>query len=229
MIHRTYWVFSYLGLMTFWASFIMGFRHDPDAPASNIWFNILIYAAFIAVHIALTIPAVKRTIYGSRAGTPVERQIYIVITVVTWVALYWLHRPVAGLSWTSPAWLRYIGLCAMLITLVGFFEFATFAELDQLLGMSAVGLSHTVDSKTPLMTDGPYARVRHPMYRAAFFANFASLLIHPNAGQLLFAVMVTASFLGFIPFEEHQLLAARGDEYRAYMAQTPYRVFRGIW
>ena len=79
------------------------------------------------------------------------------------------------------------------------------------------------------MVDGPYASVRHPMYRAAFFATLASLLIHPNAGQLLFAIMVTASFVGFIPFEEHQLLKARGEEYRAYMARTPYRVFRGVW
>jgi len=42
-------------------------------------------------------------------------------------------------------------------------------------------------------------------------------------------VMIAASFLGFIPFEERQLLAGRGDEYRAYIARTPYRVFPGIW
>ena len=67
------------------------------------------------------------------------------------------------------------------------------------------------------------------MYRAAVFIVFASLLIHPNTSQLLFAVLVAASFLGFIPFEERQLVRARGDEYRVYMSQTTYRVFRGIW
>ena len=41
--------------------------------------------------------------------------------------------------------------------------------------------------------------------------------------------MIAVSFLGFIPFEERQLLTARGDEYRAYIAHTPYRVFRGVW
>ena len=93
-----YRVFAYLGLMTFWASFIMGFRHADDAPIANLWFNIVAYAAFIAVHIALTMPAVKQAIYGHRAGTPAERQIYIVITVVTWVLLYWLHKPVPGFA-----------------------------------------------------------------------------------------------------------------------------------
>jgi protein-S-isoprenylcysteine O-methyltransferase Ste14 len=67
------------------------------------------------------------------------------------------------------------------------------------------------------------------MYRAAACIAFSSLLIHPNAAQALFAVLTTASFLGFIPFEERQLINARGQEYRDYMRETPYRVFRGIW
>ena len=79
------------------------------------------------------------------------------------------------------------------------------------------------------MTQGSYASVRHPMYRAAFYLAFSSLLVHPNAGQLLFAILTSAGFLGFIPFEEHQLIEARGDAYRNYMRATPYRVFRGIW
>ena len=105
MIKRVYWGFSYLGLMTIWASFIMGFRHSDDAPIGNLWFNLAIYAAFIAVHIALTMPAVKTALYGSLAGTPFERRIYIVITIVTWVLVYWLHKPIAGFAWTAPAWL----------------------------------------------------------------------------------------------------------------------------
>ncbi len=95
--------------------------------------------------------------------------------------------------------------------------------------MPGTELSHSVGAETPLMTEGPYARVRHPMYRAAFFYAFSSLLIHPNAGQLLFAVMVSASFLGFISFEERQLIKARGEEYRDYMRRTPYRVFHDLW
>jgi methanethiol S-methyltransferase len=229
MINRAYWAFSYLGLMTVWASFIMGFRHEHDAPIGNLGFNILIYAAFIAVHIVMTMPSFKAAMFGARAGTAFERRIYIAITVVTWVAVYWLHRPIPGFAWPPPAWLRYAGVCAVLVSIAGFFEFATFEGLDQLLGISSARLSHSVGSETPLMTEGPYASVRHPMYRAAFFVTFSSLLIHPNAAQLLFAILTSVSFLGFIPFEEHQLLKARGDDYRAYMARTPYRVFRGIW
>jgi protein-S-isoprenylcysteine O-methyltransferase Ste14 len=230
MFKKAYWAFSFLGLMTVWASFILGFRWAPDAaPANNVWFNVLIYGAFIAVHIVMTMPAFKNAVYGPRAGTPLERRVYIAITVVTWLLVYAFHRPVAGPGWVSPPWLHYLGLCGYLLAIAGFFEFATFEGLGSLVGVPDAALSHSVGSETPLMTEGPYASVRHPMYRAAFYANLCSLVMWPNAAQLLWSVMVAVSFFGFIPFEERQLLRARGDEYRAYMARTPYRVFHGIW
>jgi protein-S-isoprenylcysteine O-methyltransferase Ste14 len=57
----------------------------------------------------------------------------------------------------------------------------------------------------------------------------ASLMIHPDSGQLLFVFLGALGFLGFVPVEERQLLRRRGDEYRRYMAVTRYRVFRGVW
>jgi NnrU protein len=229
MFRRAYWLFGYLGLMALSASFIMGFRYSADAPPANYAFNIALYAVFVAVHIVMTMPAFKRAVYGNPAGTLVERRVYVSISVISWILVYWLHRPVGGFGYESPAWLTYVGLCAVLLSIVGFFEFATFEGLGHLIGMPGTQLSHSVGAETPLMTDGPYAKVRHPMYRAAFFLAFCSLLVHPHAGQLLFAVMITASFVGFIPFEEHQLIRGRGEQYREYMARTPYRLFYGIW
>ena len=229
MFKYAYWAFAHLGLMTFTASFLMGYRYAPDAPLANVWWNVALYAAFIAVHIVTTMPAFKQAVYGNPAGSPVERRIYITTTIATWLLVYGLHRPVAGFTFDSPPWLQYLGYCALLLGFMGFFEFANFQILASMLGVPGAPLAYSVGSESPLMTTGPYAQVRHPMYRAAFFIAFASLLIHPNGGQLLFACMIAASFLGFIPFEEHQLLKARGEEYRAYMQQTPYRVFQGIW
>lgn len=229
MFKCAYWLISYLGLMTVSAAFIMGFRHAPTAPLDDLWFNLAIYAVFIAVHIVMTVPAFKRLIFRSAAGTSFERRVYIFTTVVTWLAVFALHRPIGGFGYESPEWLRFVGLCAVLLGVVSFYEYSTFENLASFVGMPGAPLAYSVGSETPLMTAGSYAQVRHPMYRAAFFICFASLLIHPNAAQLLFACLVTASFFAFVPFEERQLLNARGDEYRAYMAQTPYRIFRGIW
>lgn len=229
MLRTFYWLFSHLGLMTVSAAFITGFRHDAEASISNLYFNLLIYAAFIVVHIVMTMPAFKRMVFGQRQGAPVERRIYIAVTVVTWLAVYGFHRPVPGFAMTTPPWLQFVGLCAVLLSFVAFFEFATFDSLGGLLGMPGSELSHSVGAEAPLLSEGPYASVRHPMYRAFCFLALSSLVIHPNAGQLLFVVIVTASFVSFIPFEERQLLKARGDEYRAYMRATPYRILRGLW
>jgi protein-S-isoprenylcysteine O-methyltransferase Ste14 len=229
MYRSFYWLFSHLGLMSLAAAFFMGFRHAQGAPAANLVFDLLLYALFIAVHIAMTTPRFKGRAFGQPEGSPAERRVYIAVTVATWLAVYVLHRPVGGFGFAAPAWLQFVGLCAMLLSFVGFFEFATFEALGNLLAVPGAELSHTSGGATPLFQEGPYAQVRHPMYRAFFFLAFSSLLVHPNAGQLLFAVLVTASFVLFIPFEERQLLRARGEEYRAYMVRTPYRLFRGVW
>ncbi|TDI95810.1 MAG: isoprenylcysteine carboxylmethyltransferase family protein [Deltaproteobacteria bacterium] len=229
MFNKLYWFFSYLGLMVLAASFVMGFRYEAGAPVGNILFNLGLYAIYIAVHIVMTLPAFKRAVFGHVEGTPAERRIYVTISILTWVGVYAFHQPVPGFAVNAPQWVQFIGLCDFLLSVVAFFEFATFESLGSLLGMPGSELSHSVGAETPLMTEGPYASVRHPMYRAAFFYAFSSLLIHPNTGQLLFAVMVSASFLGFIPFEERQLIKARGEEYRDYMRRTPYRVFHDLW
>jgi len=215
--------------MTLWTAFIMGFRHDPTAPLGNLFFNVVLYAIFIVVHIIMTIPAFKQVVFGSPQGTPPERRIYVIVAVVTWVGVYWLHKPMPGVVFALPEWVHFVGMCLVLLSIVAFYEFATFEAIDSLLGMPGSQLSHSVGSETPLLMEGPYARVRHPMYRAACLLVFSSLLLHPHTGQLLFAAMVSASFLGFVPFEERQLVNARGDEYREYQQKTPYRVFRGIW
>ena len=55
-----------------------------------------------------------------------------------------------------------------------------------------------------------------------------SLLIHPNLAQVFWPVLIGITFIGFVPIEEARLLDARGDDYRRYQEQVPYRLFRGI-
>ena len=105
VIKPLYWAFSYLGLMSVAAAFITGFRHDASAPLGNLVFDVALYAVFIAVHIVMTMPAFKRAVFGRPEGVPVERRIYIVVSVLTWLGVFWWHEPVPGLAFTSPAWL----------------------------------------------------------------------------------------------------------------------------
>lgn len=224
-----YRLFAYLGTMALPAALIMGFRYDPGASSANYLFNIGLYGAFIAVHLMMTRPGFKRVVFGKPEGTSGERRVYITVSTLTWLLVLALHRPVPGPGLVVPEGVAFVALCGVLLGLFAFFEFADFAMMDGFLGVPGTVLSHSQGAETPLMTEGSYASVRHPMYRAAVWMGLASLVMHPNAGQLLWAAMIGLSFVAFIPVEEAQLRAARGDEYHSYIRQTPYRLFRGLW
>ncbi len=224
-----YSAFAYLGTMTIFAVFLYGFRFDASAPRINYFFDASIFAGFITIHLGMTRPWFKRAVYGKPDGSLRERQIYISIAVITWVTMLILHRPVPGIAWMLPNWVHFLGICLMLLCMVAFFEGATFAMLNGLLGVPGSAMSHSHGAETPLMTEGSYARIRHPMYRGALLFALSSLLVHPNAAQLMWALFFGGTFVAFIPFEEAQLIVARGEAYREYMRRTPYRLFPGIW
>jgi protein-S-isoprenylcysteine O-methyltransferase Ste14 len=228
-VTRLYRVFSYFGLMSIFAALLYGFRYDANAPWRNYVFDVLLYGTWAAVHLAMTRSWFKRTVYGARAGSPIERQVYIVVTVITWLAVLWYHRPTPGASIAIAGPVRFAANVGFLWCVFAFFEGATFDALAGLVGVPGAAMSHSHGAETPLLTEGRYATVRHPQYQAAILAGLCSLVIHPNLAQLLWCLMIGATFVGFIPVEEAQLIAARGDAYAAYAQRTPWRLLPGVW
>ena len=224
-----YRTLAYVGLTSIFGSLIWGFRFDGEAPASNYAWNLGLYAAFIAPHLILTRSWLKAALWGNPAGHPKERRVYIVITVLTWFAVLWFHRPLPGISLNSPEWVRFVGLCLLLIAVLHFFQGVSFAMIDGLLGVPGSASAYSHGPNTPLFSEGPYSGVRHPMYRAALMACAASWIVHPDTSQLFWTVLISGSFVSFIPVEEAQMIRARGDDYRAYQRATPWRLLRGIW
>jgi protein-S-isoprenylcysteine O-methyltransferase Ste14 len=224
-----YRVFAYFGLFSIFGSLLYGFHYDDAAPAENFGYNLLLYAVFIAPHLVMTRSWFKQALWGNPAGSPAERRVYISVTIVFWLAVLILHESVPGLGIDPPHWLRFVGGVLFLWAFFMFFQGATTEIVDGLLGVHGAVSAYSHGPETPLFTEGGYARVRHPQYRAFLSASAASLLIHPNMGQLFWTLLLSATFVGFIPVEEAQLLRARGDDYRKYMERTPWRLFRGFW
>lgn len=232
-----YRYYTYFGLAAVYGVMLYGFRHDPIAPQTNIVFNIVLYAAFGVPHLLATRSWFKKAVWGSPAGSPLERRVYVSVSILLWLIVFILHRPMPGPTWVGPAWLtfwgidwlRFFGMLGFILAMISLLQGMPLAALDGVFAVPGAAMSHSHGSETPLMTEGPYASVRHPMYRAAFFAALCSVLIHPHLSQAIWALMITATFVLFIPIEEKQLIDARGDEYRNYMKQTPYRLFPGVW
>ena len=190
MLVRPYRVFSYFGLGSLAGSLLWGFRHDAAAPGSAYLFNVALYGVRAAVHLTMTRGWFKEWVYGAPKGSLVERQVYIVTTVVTWLAVLWLHRPVPGFSLALPEVIRFAGCVGFVLSTFAFFEGVTFAALDGLLGVPGSAMTHSHGAETPLLREGQYGQVRHPMYRAALLMGTCAFVLHPNAGQLLWSVMI---------------------------------------
>ncbi len=228
LFRLAYRIFGYFGLMSVNAALVLGFRYSADASWLNYPVDILLYTAFLAPHLLLTRADVKESIWRKLHGTHSERQLYITLTIVSWLLVLWLHRPVPGGSLDLPEPLRFAALVGFLWATLLAYDGMTRAVLDGLLGVPGADVQYShVDA--PLQTEGQYAQVRHPMYRAVVLMGLAALVVHPNAGQLLWSILLGATFIGYIPVEERLLLEARGNEYRRYCKRTPYRLFRGIW
>jgi len=228
-----YRAFGYLGLMTVFGTLLHGFRHDATAPMSNYAFNLMLFAAFTLPHLVMTRSWFKQAVWGNPGGSPRERRFYIFVTIVSWLTVYALHKPMPGPMIVIPEALagavQFFGQIGLLFASYLFFEGTTRAMLDQLLGSPGASVSHSHGPNTPLFTEGAYSQVRHPMYRAAVIGGLCSLLIHPQMGQLFWVGLLGVTFIGFIPIEERQMLAARGDDYRQYMQRTPYRLLQFVW
>jgi protein-S-isoprenylcysteine O-methyltransferase Ste14 len=224
-----YKTFAYFGLFSIFGALLYGFRYSAGASAGGYWFNLGLYAAFIVPHLIMTRSWFKRAVWGHSYSTPRERRFYITVTVITWLALYWLQKPIPGPVLALPDAIRFAGMVGFIICVLMFFQGISFDAIDGLLGVPGSVSAYSHGAETHLFTEGPYAKVRHPMYRAAILAGTCGLIFHPTMAQLFWTLLIGATFIAFIPVEEAQMIAARGDDYRRYMKAAPYRLFRGIW
>ena len=102
-------------------------------------------------------------VYGSAEGGPAERRVYMVVAILSWVAVYLVHWPLPGPTIAVPEWLAYLGGCAFLMSFLAFTEGTTFEGVKAFAGVPGYGQTHGAAGDAPLQTEGSYASVRHPM------------------------------------------------------------------
>jgi protein-S-isoprenylcysteine O-methyltransferase Ste14 len=158
-------------------------------------------------------------------------------------------RPEGGALQREGLWAHVIEgvfllLLAALVLYVGFLggslrEFAFPAPLwlrwsGVVLGITSVGLfawTHSVLGRfwSPylqlrpghrLIADGPYARIRHPMYSAIVGWMISLGLVAANWIPFAFAALSTLNFILRIQGEEKMMLREFGENYREYMKRT---------
>ena len=87
------------------------------------------------------------------------------------------------------------------------------------MGIRNANVSPLVKQDAQLITDGPYAFIRHPMYSAVLLAIWPLIADHCSPLRLAAGLILTAD-LGVKMLYEESLLKERFAGYEAYMKKT---------
>ena len=125
----------------------------------------------------------------------------------------------AGAAWIDvfsfpmPPWLRWVGFAVGIVTVV----FWTWTQITLDTQWSA---QLQLSKDHHLITTGPYAYVRHPLYVGML--GWCAALVLLTANWIFMAVCVLSAgwLLYRVPKEEQMMVEAFGDEYKAYMQRT---------
>lgn len=134
--------------------------------------------------------------------------------LMAWLVLYALNPAwMRVLSIPLPAWLRWVGFA------LGLASLALWTWTQAALGKEW-SAQLQLRGEHHLVTTGPYARVRHPLYTAMFGWGVALALVTANWVFVLLALLVIAGLVARVPREEQMMLEEFGAEYQMYMQRT---------
>jgi protein-S-isoprenylcysteine O-methyltransferase Ste14 len=131
------------------------------------------------------------------------------------VILYMLN--LSWFAWTQilcyPECLRWVGV------LVALANIPLLAWIHRTLGRQYSACLRIKESHS-LITVGPYARVRHPMYTVLNGFSLGISLVTANFLIICFAILTIIPFPFVARKEEQMMLQTFGDEYRGYMERS---------
>jgi methanethiol S-methyltransferase len=189
-------------------------------PAEALFVNASLLALFAVQHSVMARPAFKRW-WTRFVPHALERSTFVVFASLTLLLLFWQWRPMPATIWhvTTP----FLALLLQVLSFAGwgFLVASTFLMNHfELFGLSQAfaplldGSPSPQTFKTPLI----YRHVRHPMYLCFLIAFWCTP--HMTAGHLLFSIGTTGYIVIGIRFEERDLIATFGDQYRRYRSKV---------
>ncbi len=190
------------------------------APATALIIDALLLAVFAIQHSVMARPAFKRQ-WTRWVPPPLERSTYVLLASAALLLIYWQWRPLPAPAWsvTNPLAVAALGATFWLgwATLV----ISTFViNHFELFGLWQVyALARGKDSPAPRFeVRSIYRLVRHPIYLGFLLAFWSTPAM--TVGHLFFAMATTGYILLGIYFEERDLIASFGDQYRRYRGQV---------
>lgn len=195
-------------------------RGPPMMPEAAIVIDALLIALFAVQHSVMARSGFKRR-WTRIVPASIERSIYVLAASIALIVLFVLWRPIPETIWTvsdrpgaAILWMLFaLGWAIVLASTFLINHFELFGL--QQVWLAVRGRPATQPRfRTPLF----YRAVRHPLYAGFFLAFWATPRM--TVGHLLLAGGMSLYMLIAIRYEERDLIAAFGDDYRAYRARV---------
>lgn len=216
-------VVAFLYAVCFLGNFVVPRTVDHAITASlgeALVVNLVLLGLFGVQHSVMARPGFKRW-WTRFVPTQIERSTYVVFASVVLLVLYWQWRTMPAVIWDvrQPGWRVVIWAAFWLGWAIVFASTFMINHFD-LFGLRQVYLAWRGKPYTELTfrTHLFYRLVRHPLMLGFIIAFWAAPTM--TAGHLLFAIATTAYILLAIQFEERDLVATLGNQYRDYRSGT---------
>ena len=142
--------------------------------------------------------------------------------VAAWVALPWLAWQRPQSAFAVPAWAQAIeGLAALraVAALIGALSLAASIKCWLRMGRDW-RMAVTNEPGQPLISDGLFARIRHPIYAFSILLMLCTVVILPTVAMIVVGGAHIALMLLKARNEERHLLAHHGQAYADHLART---------
>jgi len=141
-------------------------------------------------------------------------RVVVFLLLIAFLVMYIIGMAwIDGFSFRLPAWLRWTGFALGLLSLA-------FWTWTQVMLDTQWSAQLQLRKEHHLVTNGPYARIRHPLYAAMFAWAIALALLTANWIFVAMAVLTVAGTVARVPKEEQMMLEAFGYTYKVYMQRT---------